>query len=68
MISKNILYIVFLNEPELLFYWELKDFTYFYLIQIVLFSINHYLHTNVLKNFYVSLIIHLNITNLFTHS
>ena len=40
MISKHILWITFLNEPELIFVTRLYSFTYFYLIQIILFSIN----------------------------
>ena len=40
MISKHILYITFLNEPDLIFL-QLNGFTYFYLIRIILFTINH---------------------------
>ena len=41
MISKNILYITFLKEPELIFSAKLDAFTYFYQIRIILFIINH---------------------------
>ena len=40
MICKHILLITFLNEPKLI----LNDFKYFYLIQIIKFIINHFLH------------------------
>ena len=39
MISKYILLITFSNEPELIISTQLNDFTYFYLIQIILFTI-----------------------------
>ena len=42
MISKHILLIKFLNEPELIsFFTELNDFTNFYQIRIIIFAINH---------------------------
>ena len=41
MISKHILHIIFLNEPEHNFFAQLNGFTYFYQIQIILFTINH---------------------------
>ena len=41
MIFKRILSITFLNEPELIFSTELNGFSYFYLIRIILFTINH---------------------------
>ena len=40
MITKHILLITFLNEPELIFS-QLNGFTYFYLIWMILFIINH---------------------------
>ena len=47
MISKNILLKTFLNEPELIFFFfffcsRLNGPTYFYLLQIILFTINHF--------------------------
>ena len=39
MICKFILLITFLNEPQLIFCTHLNGFTYFYLIQIILFTI-----------------------------
>ena len=43
MISKHILLITFLNKPKLFFFFctQLNGFTYFYFIQIILFTINH---------------------------
>ena len=43
MICKHIWLIAFLNKPEIIinFFSELNNFTYFYLIQIILFIINH---------------------------
>ena len=41
MISKHIFSITFLNKPELIFFTQLNDFTYYYLIWIIIFSINH---------------------------
>ena len=42
MISKHILLIPFLNEPELFFFFtQLNGFTYFYQIRIILFTINN---------------------------
>ena len=42
MISKHILLITFLNEPELMFFLtQLNGFTDSYLIRIILFSIKH---------------------------
>ena len=42
MISKHILLIAFLNEPELIFLCtQLNGFKYFYLKRIILFNINH---------------------------
>ena len=41
MICKYILLITFLNKPELIFCTELNGFKYFYLTQIILFTINH---------------------------
>ena len=41
MIFKHISYITFLNEPELIFWLQLNDVTYFYLIRIILFTINY---------------------------
>ena len=41
MISKHIFAIIFLNESELIsFCIQLNGFTYFYLKQIILFTIN----------------------------
>ena len=39
MISKHILYLISLNESDLIYFTQLNGFTYFYLI--VLFTINH---------------------------
>ena len=39
MISKYILWITFLNEPELISCTQLNGFTYFYQIRIILFTI-----------------------------
>ena len=41
MICKHILLITFLYEPEVLFCSLLKGFKYCYLIQIIIFIINH---------------------------
>ena len=41
MICKHILLIIVLNEPELIFSAQLKDFKYCYLIQIIPLTINH---------------------------
>ena len=41
MIFEYILEITFLNEPELIFFTQLNSFTYFYLIWIILLTINH---------------------------
>ena len=41
MICKHILLITFLNEPELIFCTQLNGFKYFYLPQIIIFTINH---------------------------
>ena len=41
MISKHILYIEFLNEPELIFCAQLNDFTHFDLKLKILFTINN---------------------------
>ena len=41
MISKHILQIRSLNEPELIFSLQLNGFTYFYLVRIISFTINH---------------------------
>ena len=41
MISTLILFIRFLKESELLFFLEINVFTYFYLIRIILFIIDH---------------------------
>ena len=43
MISKHIFLITFLNKLELIFFIQLNGFTNFYLIQIILFTINHLL-------------------------
>ena len=40
MICKNILFITFLNEPDLFFY-TVKRFQAFHLTRIILFAINH---------------------------
>ena len=32
---------MFLNEPEIIFGTQLNSFTYYYLIWIILFTINH---------------------------
>ena len=67
MISKHILEITFLNEPELIFFGtQLNGFTYFYLIQLILFTINYLL--NIFKYCYASLIIQSNISHLLTNS
>ena len=42
MISKHILLII-LNKTELIFFAQLKVFPYFYLIQIIRFTINQML-------------------------
>ena len=43
MISKHILKITFLNEPELGFFFkQLNGFKYFYQIWIILFTINRF--------------------------
>ena len=70
MISKHILLITFLNEPELIFFALLNDFTYFYLIRILPLSINHLLahFFNAFKNCYLTVTIELNISHLFTNS
>ena len=48
---------------------QLKDFTYFYLIRIILFAINHlFAQFNVYKYCYVLLTIKLNVSHLFTHT
>ena len=49
MISKHILEITFSNEPELIFHFcmQLNGFTYFYLMWIILFTID-YLFTHTL--------------------
>ena len=66
MISQHILEITFLNEPELIFCTQLNGFTFFSLIQIILFTINHlFAHSEM---FYLALTIQLNISHLFTHS
>ena len=41
MICRDILLITFLDDPELIFFIQLNDFTYFYLVQIIVFTINH---------------------------
>ena len=41
MISKHILWITYLNEPELIFFHTVKWFHYFNQIWIILFIINH---------------------------
>ena len=42
MIGKHILLKIFLNEPDLIFFCtQLSGFTYFYVIWIILFTINH---------------------------
>ena len=42
MISEHILQIIYLNEPEFIFYrTQLNGFTYFYLIGIIPFVIYH---------------------------
>ena len=40
-ISKPIFYIIFLNEPEVIFLHTVKCFANFYLIRIILFTINN---------------------------
>ena len=40
-ISEHILLITFLNKPKLIFFTQLNGFTYLYLIQIILQTINH---------------------------
>ena len=42
MIFKHILEITFLNKPQLIFFTLLNGFTYFYQIQIILFTIDHF--------------------------
>ena len=42
MISQHILLITFWNEPGIIFFYsQLNGFSYFYQIQIILFTINH---------------------------
>ena len=41
MISKHILWKIFLHEPELILFMQLNGFTYFYLLRIILFTFNH---------------------------
>ena len=42
MISKHILYIIFLSEPELILFPTVKNgFTYFCLLPIIILTINH---------------------------
>ena len=42
MICKHILLVTFLNKSEFTFFFaQLNDFKYFYLTQIILFTINH---------------------------
>ena len=41
MICKHILLITFLNESEFILGSPLNGFTYFYLMGMILFSINH---------------------------
>ena len=67
MVLKRILNITFLKEHELIFDTQLNGFKYFYLIQIILF---YYLFVqfNVLKYFYLTLTVQLNISHLFTHT
>ena len=42
MICKHILLITFIEEPELFFGTELNGFKYFYLIWIILLTINYF--------------------------
>ena len=42
MISNDILEMIFLNKPELIFFTQLSGFTYLYLVQIILFTINYF--------------------------
>ena len=45
MICKLMFLITFLNEPELIFFMPLNGFKPFYLKWIILFTIDHLLHT-----------------------
>ena len=53
MIYKHILLIIYLNEPELIFYSQLNGFKYFYQTQIILFTVYHWFtHSKMIKQFY----------------
>ena len=70
MISKHFLSITFLSEAELIFFTQLNRFTYFYQIQIILFTIDYLFAYNLMFSVTAMyhLIIQLNISHLFKHS
>ena len=66
MICKHILLITFLDEPAVIFSAQLNGFRYFYLILIILFTINHLLaHSYIVPIIAMYLTIQLNISYLF---
>ena len=68
MISKRILEITFLNEPELNFFTHLNGLTYFYQTRTILFTANHLPTHNLMFFAIYHKQFDKNISHLFTHS